>query len=125
MQVYSQLGDDTPDVHVGSLKAMYETTQSLIAHNHISAGHDISDGGIAVTLLEAAFAGNCGIRVGPNPCPCYPMTNKKACGQKTAASLLGNITLQCTLIQRNLFLLCSPFRSYRIQSRAPSQKPRK
>ncbi len=63
MQVYSQLGNDTPDVDVSSLKAMYNTTQSLIADDKISAGHDISDGGIAVTLLEAAFAGNCGIQV--------------------------------------------------------------
>lgn len=65
MQVYSQLGDDSPDVDVSSLKAMYETTQQLIADGKISAGHDISDGGIAVTLLEAAFAGNCGIQVPP------------------------------------------------------------
>lgn len=63
MQVYSQLGDDTPDVEVSSLKAMYNTTQSLIADDKIAAGHDISDGGIAVTLLEAAFAGNCGLQV--------------------------------------------------------------
>ena len=42
---------------------MYNTTQSLIADDKISAGHDISDGGMAVTLLEAAFAGNCGIQV--------------------------------------------------------------
>lgn len=61
--MYSQLGDDSPDVDVSSLKAMYETTQRLIAEDRISAGHDISDGGIAVTLLEAAFAGNCGIQV--------------------------------------------------------------
>jgi len=63
LQVYSQLGNDTPDVDVSSLKAMYNTTQSLMADDKISAGHDISDGGIAVTLLEAAFAGNCGIQV--------------------------------------------------------------
>lgn len=63
LQVYSQLGDDSPDVDVSSLKAMYETTQRLIAEDRISAGHDISDGGIAVTLLEAAFAGNCGVQV--------------------------------------------------------------
>ena len=61
--MYNQLGNDTPDVDVSSLKSMYETTQRLIADNMISAGHDISDGGIAVTLLEAAFAGNCGIQV--------------------------------------------------------------
>ena len=63
VQVYSQLGNDSPDVEVNSLKAMYETTQRLLADEHISAGHDVSDGGIAVALMEAAFAGNCGIQV--------------------------------------------------------------
>lgn len=63
VQVYNQIGDESPDVQVSHLKAMYEVTQRCIAEGKISAGHDISDGGIAVTLLEAAFAGNCGIQV--------------------------------------------------------------
>ena len=29
----------------------------------LSAGHDRSDGGLVVTLLEMAFAGNCGLDV--------------------------------------------------------------
>jgi len=37
--------------------------QGLIDKRAISSGHDISDGGIAVALLEMAFAGNCGITV--------------------------------------------------------------
>lgn len=42
--------------------------QGLIDKRAISSGHDISDGGIAVTLLEMAFAGNCGITVDlPSP----------------------------------------------------------
>ena len=36
---------------------MWEVTQGLIAQGRISAGHDISDGGLATTLLEMAFAG--------------------------------------------------------------------
>ena len=56
-QAYSQLGDSCPDVAPGHLKAMWETTQSLIAAGRVSAGHDISDGGIATTLLEMGFAG--------------------------------------------------------------------
>ena len=63
LQVYGQIGDESPDVQVSHLQAMYEVTQSCIAQGKISAGHDISDGGITVTLLEAAFAGNCGIQV--------------------------------------------------------------
>lgn len=29
----------------------------------VTAGHDISDGGLITCLLEMAFAGNCGIEV--------------------------------------------------------------
>ena len=36
---------------------MWEVTQSLIQEGRISAGHDVSDGGVATTLLEMAFAG--------------------------------------------------------------------
>lgn len=61
--MHGQIGDESPDVNVSHLKSMYEVTQSCIAQGRISAGHDISDGGIAVTLLEAAFAGNCGLQV--------------------------------------------------------------
>lgn len=42
---------------------MWEVTQSLIEKRLISAGHDISDGGIAVTLLEMAFASSLGVQV--------------------------------------------------------------
>lgn len=37
--------------------------QVLVDERLIAAGHDISDGGIIVTLLEMAFAGNYGIQV--------------------------------------------------------------
>lgn len=60
-QAYNQLGDSCPDVTSADLKGMWEVTQGLIAKGSISAGHDISDGGIATTLLEMAFAGNCGL----------------------------------------------------------------
>eukprot|EP00245_Coleochaete_scutata_P014824 TRINITY_DN6413_c0_g1_i1.p1 TRINITY_DN6413_c0_g1~~TRINITY_DN6413_c0_g1_i1.p1 ORF type:complete len:531 (-),score=70.22 TRINITY_DN6413_c0_g1_i1:315-1682(-) len=41
----------------------FETVQKLIDRRMISAGHDISDGGIVSAVLEMAFAGNCGINV--------------------------------------------------------------
>eukprot|EP00878_Enallax_costatus_P000493 GHUV01000586.1.p1 GENE.GHUV01000586.1~~GHUV01000586.1.p1 ORF type:complete len:953 (+),score=239.62 GHUV01000586.1:313-2859(+) len=62
-QAYNQIGDDCPDVNPAQLKAAWECVQSLVSQGLISAGHDISDGGIATTLLEMAFAGNCGISV--------------------------------------------------------------
>ena len=44
-------------------KRAFEAVQALIARGLISAGHDVSDGGIATALLEMAFAGNTGIEV--------------------------------------------------------------
>lgn len=62
-QVYNQLGDQSPDVRMAQVKLVFEVTQQLVAEGAISAGHDISDGGIAVALLEMAFAGVAGIQV--------------------------------------------------------------
>ncbi|KAF3976609.1 hypothetical protein CMV_000205 [Castanea mollissima] len=61
-QVFDQLGDECPDLEdVSYLKRVFEGIQDLIEDNLISAGHDISDGGLLVCALEMAFAGNCGI----------------------------------------------------------------
>jgi len=62
-QAYNQLGDSCPDVTPSALKGMWEVTQGLIVAGKISAGHDISDGGMATTLCEMAFAGDCGVVV--------------------------------------------------------------
>merc|ERR1719261_876292 len=52
-----------PDVDVAALRTAFNTTQRLVDGGLISAGHDRSDGGLLVTLLEMAFAGNKGISV--------------------------------------------------------------
>lgn len=63
-QVYNQIGNDTPDIaDFSTLKSAMIVTQDMIDKRTILAGHDRSDGGIAVTLLEMAFAGNCSIDV--------------------------------------------------------------
>ncbi|KAG0595885.1 hypothetical protein M758_UG206700 [Ceratodon purpureus] len=63
-QVYDQVGDTTPDVDdVPYLGKVFNAVQGLIDKRAIASGHDISDGGIVVALLEMAFAGNCGITV--------------------------------------------------------------
>jgi phosphoribosylformylglycinamidine synthase len=63
-QVYNQIGDESPDIEDFSLlKKAFEVTQELIDSRKILAGHDRSDGGLAVTLMEMAFAGNCAIEV--------------------------------------------------------------
>jgi phosphoribosylformylglycinamidine synthase len=63
-QVYQQVGDDSPDVEdVALLKWTFRAVQQLISEGLVAAGHDRSDGGLITTLLEMAFAGNCGIDV--------------------------------------------------------------
>lgn len=61
--VYSQIGDECPDVDGVLLKRVFVAVQDMIDKNLIVSGHDVSDGGLVVTLLEMAFAGNCGILV--------------------------------------------------------------
>jgi phosphoribosylformylglycinamidine synthase len=63
-QVFGQIGSDSPDIEdFALLKAAIEVTQTLIETEKILSGHDRSDGGLATTLLEMAFAGNCSIDV--------------------------------------------------------------
>lgn len=57
----TQIGSESPDADIGAIGAAFAVTQRLLEERRISAGHDISDGGLAVALLEMAFAGNVGI----------------------------------------------------------------
>ncbi|MBF0558281.1 MAG: phosphoribosylformylglycinamidine synthase, partial [Nitrospirae bacterium] len=61
-QCYKQVGTDSPDVEDSKmLKDAFNAVQSLIERGLVLAGHDRSDGGLITTLLEMAFAGNCGL----------------------------------------------------------------
>eukprot|EP00243_Klebsormidium_subtile_P011899 TRINITY_DN6972_c0_g3_i2.p1 TRINITY_DN6972_c0_g3~~TRINITY_DN6972_c0_g3_i2.p1 ORF type:complete len:325 (-),score=112.91 TRINITY_DN6972_c0_g3_i2:314-1201(-) len=61
---FYQIGDTSPDMDdVGLFKRAWNVTQSLVQDRKISAGHDVSDGGLVTALLEMAFAGNVGIDV--------------------------------------------------------------
>lgn len=77
-QAYNQLGSDCPDVVPAQLKAAWNAVQALVKQGLVSAGHDISDGGIATTLLEMAFAGRSCTQlvltlspVEPDKCMCW------------------------------------------------------
>jgi len=62
--VFNQLGDEAPDVDDPELlKRAFNAIQLLISKDLILSGHDRSDGGLIVTLLEMAFAGNCGLEI--------------------------------------------------------------
>ena len=63
-QVYNQLGNEPPDVEdPKSLTHAFNSVQELIEKDLILSGHDRSDGGLITTLLEMAFAGNCGMEI--------------------------------------------------------------
>ena len=62
--VYNQVGDESPDVNNPHLlKRAFHAVQKCISDDLILSGHDRSDGGLVVTLLEMAFGGNCGLNV--------------------------------------------------------------
>ena len=60
-QVYSQLGDATPDCDLQLLKRAFEATQVMLRADELLSVHDRSDGGLITTALEMAFAGNVGL----------------------------------------------------------------
>jgi phosphoribosylformylglycinamidine synthase len=63
-QAYQQLGDQCPDVEdVDLLGQVFEAVQTLIEEGLIVSLHDRSDGGLAVSLIEMAIAGNFGVTV--------------------------------------------------------------
>ncbi len=63
-QVNRQLGNTSADMDDPRLvKQAFQSIQDLIEKNILLAGHDRSDGGLITTLLEMAFAGNCGFKV--------------------------------------------------------------
>jgi phosphoribosylformylglycinamidine synthase len=63
-QVLGQLGNDCPDMDDPELvRDAFLAVQELIDKNLILSAHDRSDGGLIVTLLEMAFAGNCGLNI--------------------------------------------------------------
>ncbi|MDT8435699.1 MAG: phosphoribosylformylglycinamidine synthase [Gemmatimonadota bacterium] len=63
-QCFGQVGDEVPDLEDPDLVARaFGVVQGLIREDRVAAGHDRSDGGLVVTLLEMAFAGNVGVAV--------------------------------------------------------------
>ena len=66
-QTLSQIGNESPDIENAELlKNLFLAVQKLIQKNLVLSGHDRSDGGLITTLLEMAFAGNCGLEINSN-----------------------------------------------------------
>ncbi len=63
-QVYGQLGDEAPDVDEPARLASFFALVRRLAHEQrLLAYHDIADGGLAVALLEMAFASRRGLDI--------------------------------------------------------------
>ncbi|HZJ41074.1 MAG TPA: phosphoribosylformylglycinamidine synthase [Candidatus Saccharimonadales bacterium] len=62
-QAYCQTGNNYPDIDPKTLVYGFNAIQTLVSAGLISACHDISKGGFITTLLEMAFAGNCGFDI--------------------------------------------------------------
>lgn len=68
LQVYNQVGNSSPTVHDNKiLKCFLDSLLDLHRKDSVVlAYHDISDGGMLITLLEMAFASRCGITIDIN-----------------------------------------------------------
>jgi phosphoribosylformylglycinamidine synthase len=63
-QVYNQIGKTTPDLDDDKLFGNFFAVINELNHSGlIDAYHDRSDGGAIITLLEMAFASNCGLDI--------------------------------------------------------------
>uniref|UniRef100_UPI003B439B51 phosphoribosylformylglycinamidine synthase n=1 Tax=Candidatus Electronema sp. JC TaxID=3401570 RepID=UPI003B439B51 len=63
-QTLGSLGDESPDMDDPVLlRQAFAAVQELIDADLILSGHDRSDGGLITTVLEMAFAGNCGVEI--------------------------------------------------------------
>ena len=63
-QTFGTIGNESPDMDDPALlRRTFLAVQELIADGLVLAGHDRSDGGLITTVLEMAFAGNCGLQL--------------------------------------------------------------
>ena len=63
LRLFGQLGDRAPQVRIAQAKARYRAVAEAIASGRIASCHDISDGGLAVALVECAIGGGLGFDV--------------------------------------------------------------
>ncbi|HEY3808301.1 MAG TPA: phosphoribosylformylglycinamidine synthase [Steroidobacteraceae bacterium] len=66
-QVFNRVGGEPPDADASLLREFAAAMIELRQSEQVLAYHDRSDGGVAVTLVEMAFAGHCGIEAALDP----------------------------------------------------------
>ena len=65
-KLYDALGANVPKVRKEDAKALYLKVMEANAAGWIESSHDISDGGLAVTVVESAFGGALGVDISLN-----------------------------------------------------------
>jgi phosphoribosylformylglycinamidine synthase len=66
-QAHRQFGSEVPDLdRPAQLKQFFNTIQAMNSAGLIQAYHDRSDGGLAATVCEMAFASHCGLELAPD-----------------------------------------------------------
>ena len=66
-QAYQQLGNEVPDLeNENTLIAFWTAMQQLLSKGLVAAYHDVSDGGLFVSILEMCIASNCGATININ-----------------------------------------------------------
>ena len=63
--LHRHLGGTPPELDLEREKALIDTLVALAEDKKLTAAHDCSEGGLAVTLAEMAIAGNRGARIDP------------------------------------------------------------
>src|SRR5690606_5048720 len=64
LQAYDRRGGDAPDLDEPlRLQRLFALLQQARARDLVRAYHDVSDGGLLVTLAEMAFASHCGLEI--------------------------------------------------------------
>ncbi len=62
-EVHGREAGDAPRVDLAAERAHAETVRALVTGGTVTAVHDVSDGGLLVTLAEMALAGNIGVQL--------------------------------------------------------------
>lgn len=60
-QAYGKVGGNIPDVDIANLNSLLNAISALHKTDYVLAYHDVSDGGVVVTVLEMAFAARVGV----------------------------------------------------------------
>jgi len=86
-QAFNETGGESPDVEdPEQIKVFFDTIQKLNKEGKLLAYHDVSDGGLFTTLLEMAFASNCGLEIVAGSGPEIPALFSEELGAVIAVS---------------------------------------